>query len=124
MNQYGIVILSKYRSVTGMRRDNFCSWLEKYGKQGIEPMSKRPINDALSRCGRVEKSLNIDLDEEYVKDNGLSLIGLLEYSSEDEILGRPVPDGIEFEIGANIRNGMASLRSACKKYFEFCEATK
>ena len=33
---------------------------------------------------------------------------------------RSAPKGIDFAGGANIKNGMASLRSAAKKYFEFC----
>ena len=118
-----IYLIKEYES-DKMRREEFRSWLEQYGRKGKEPMSKRPIDDALSRCSRVEKSLNLDLDTEYKKDGGDSLVDYLEYTSDDERLGRPAPEGIEFETGANIKNGMASLRSATKKYFEFCEATK
>lgn len=30
-----------------MRKEAFKLWLETYGKHGVEPMSKRPIDDAL-----------------------------------------------------------------------------
>lgn len=40
-----------------MRKEAFKLWLETYGKHGVEPMSKRPIDDALSRCNRIEKDL-------------------------------------------------------------------
>ena len=45
-----------------MRKEAFKLWLETYGKHGVEPMSKRPIDDALSRCNRIEKGLAVDLD--------------------------------------------------------------
>lgn len=100
-----------------MRDDAYRNWLQ--GK-----ISSRPISDSISRCRRVEESLRIDLDEEYLKDGGRSLIDLLKYSSEHERLNRPAPKGINFSPGSNIKNGMASLRSAVKKYFEFCHATE
>ena len=45
-----------------MRKEAFKLWLETYGKHGVEPMSKRTIDDALSRCNRIEKGLAVDLD--------------------------------------------------------------
>jgi len=87
-------------------------------------MSERPIDDALSRCARIEKSLNIDLDSEFNKDGGRAILACLEYTADDERIRKPAPVGIVFERGANIRNGMASLRNAARKYFEFCEYRK
>jgi hypothetical protein len=100
-----------------MRDDAYRNWLQ--GK-----ISSRPISDSISRCRRVEESLKMNLDEEFSKDGGRSLVELLEYSSEDESLNRLAPTGISFTPGSNIKNGMASLRSAVKKYFEFCHSTK
>ena len=107
-----------------MRRESFKAWLEKYGKLGVEPMSKRPIDDALSRCNRLETRLHVDLDVEYEKDRGDSFLDLLEYTKEDGSIGKEVPKGLFFKPGADLYNGMASLKSAAKKYFEFCTATK
>ncbi|WP_169788236.1 MULTISPECIES: hypothetical protein [Bacillota] len=100
-----------------MRDDAYRNWLQ--GK-----ISSRPISDSISRCRRIEESLRLDLDEEFAKDGGRSLVNLLEYSSEDESLNRPAPDGISFSPGSNIKNGMSSLRSAVKKYFEFCRSSR
>ena len=100
-----------------MRDDAYRNWLQ--GK-----ISSRPISDSISRCRRIEESLRLDLDEEFAKDGGRSLVNLLEYSSEDENLNRPAPDGISFSPGSNIKNGMSSLRSAVKKYFEFCRSSR
>lgn len=99
-----------------MQNYKFKGWLEDSG------ISKRPIADALSRCKRVESGLCLDLDLEYIKDKGTSLIDLLSYSADDERNQKPAPKEINFEKGANIRNGMASLRNAVKKYFEFCQS--
>ena len=51
-----------------MRKEAFKLWLETYGKHGVEPMSKRPIDDALSRCNRIEKGLAVDLDIDYERE--------------------------------------------------------
>lgn len=100
-----------------MRDQEYRDWLQ--GK-----ISSRPISDSISRCRRIEEGLKLKLDEEYQKDGGQSLVELLEYSADDERLNRPAPFGIDFVPGSNIRNGMASLRSAVKKYFEFCKSYK
>lgn len=100
-----------------MREEAYRNWLK--GK-----ISSRPISDSISRCRRIQDNLNLDLDEEYAKDSGYSLMELLEYSSEDERHKRPAPTGIVFSPGSNVRNGMASLHSAVKKYFEFCQSSR
>ena len=102
-----------------MREDAFRSWMASRGNIGL-----RPMGDAISRCKRVHKGLGINLDEEYAKDGGRSLIELLNYTEEDVLLNHPAPAGINFKPGANIKNGMASLKSAVNKYFEFCTETK
>lgn len=98
-----------------MREEEFRVWMINLGTMG-----KRPIADAMSRCRRIVSGLGVDLDAEYLKDGGESLIELLEYTAEDERLGQPAPKGINFAKGANIKDGMASLRGAVRKYFEFC----
>ncbi|EHQ4781980.1 hypothetical protein KQY44_002522 [Listeria monocytogenes] len=100
-----------------VRKGEFRTWLENKGTMG-----KHPIADALSRCKRLESSLQIDLDREFLNDQGERLISVFEYSTEDEKNNRQPPKGIQFESGSNIKNGMASLRSAGKKYFEFCSS--
>jgi|LSQX01.1.fsa_nt_gb hypothetical protein len=100
-----------------MRAEAFRNWL--HGK-----ISSKPISDCISRCCRIEECLKLDLDEEYIKDGGHNLIKLLEYSADDERLNKAAPKGITFMPGSNIRNGMSSLRSAVKKYFEFCRSYK
>ena len=100
-----------------MRDEAYRDWL-------LGKTSSRPISDSISRCRRIEEGLKLKLDEEYQKDGGQSLVELLEYSADDERLNRPEPSGIDFAPGSNIRNGMASLRSAVKKYFEFCQSYK
>ncbi len=100
-----------------MRDEAYRVWLK-------DKLSARPISDSISRCRRIEESLKLDLDEEYQKDNGKNLIVLLTYSADDERLNHPAPSGISFAPGSNIRNGMASLKAAATKYFEFCRSSR
>ena len=100
-----------------MRAEAFKIWMKNLGT-----MSDRPTGDAVSRCRRVEKGLNIDLDDVYAKDGGRSIISLLEYTTDDVRYNKPVPPGFIFKQGANLKDGIASLRAAAKKYFEFCQS--
>lgn len=102
-----------------MRENEFREWMSNLGT-----MQVRPIGDAVSRCRRVVRSLNIDLDEEYAKDRCISLLKVLDYTTEDARNGLPADPRFGFEPGANIKNGMASLRAAVNKYIEFCDTTR
>ena len=102
-----------------MREQEFRAWMMHMGT-----MQNRPIGDAISRCKRVCQALDIDLDEEFAKDGGISLLNELKYTSEDAKTNRPVDARFCFSQGANLKNGMASLKAAVKKYIEFCESVK
>ena len=98
-----------------MRDDEFRSWMEAQGN-----IQKRPIGDALSRCKRIETEMRISLDAEYAKDGGLNLLKTLAYTKADESRGLPAPEGLRIAEGANIYNAVSCIKSAAKKYFEFC----
>lgn len=100
-----------------MRENEFRRWMF-----GLGTMQLRPIGDAISRCRRVIKALRVDLDAEYIKDRCDSVLQKLQYTAEDEKQGIPVDVGFDFSPGANLRNGMASLRAAINKYVRFCES--
>ena len=102
-----------------MREDAFLAWMKSQGTMGT-----RPMGDAVSRCKRVCKGLGVSLDAEFIKDGGNGLLAQLEYTTEDARSGKAVSPGLGFAPGANLRNGMSSLRSAAKRYFEFCEHNK
>ena len=101
-----------------MRYNEFKSWMEN--NTSLQP---RPIADALSRVRRIENSLHLDMDLEYIKDGGNYVLNKLEYTATDESNCKQAPIGLTFKSGANIRNGMASLKAAAKQYFSFCQAT-
>ncbi|MDD6826981.1 MAG: hypothetical protein PUE12_12880 [Oscillospiraceae bacterium] len=75
-----------------------------------------------ARCHRVEIEMNIDLDEQFRKDNGTSLMTSLKYSKKEFRDGIRPSCGIHFEDGANMYSGMHSLRASVKKYFDFKQA--
>lgn len=105
------------REVRSLRKEAFRAWL--YGR-----IMQRSISDALSRCSRVENAFKLDLDAEYHTDRGRAVLNSLEYTVDDERLNRPAPPQLEFKEGANIKEGMASLRSAVRTYCNFCRSTE
>ena len=107
-----------------MKKESFETWLKgNYTARNKVP-NIHHISNQLSRCGRLEKCMRLDLDQEYLENGGNSLMEKLQYSAEDQASGKPAPDGIIFKEGADIRNGMASLRSAARDYFRFCRSFK
>lgn len=50
-----------------MRRGSYRAWL-------TNKIENKPISDYISRCERVEISLQVDLDNEYLKDRGKELL--------------------------------------------------
>ncbi len=97
-----------------MRKEEFSAWME--GK-----IKSKPISDCLSRCRKVEVTLNVDLDEEYKKDKGNELISRLQYSPADERAKKPANPAFGFKEGASIRFRFTDLRSAVNRYFKFCD---
>lgn len=72
-----------------------------------------------ARCHRVEMEMNVDLDEQFLKDRGITLLLQMKYSRKDSRDGLKPKCGITFDDGADIYTGMHSLRASVKKYFEF-----
>ena len=72
-----------------------------------------------ARCMRIEEELNIDLDDEYRKDRGSSLLDRLKYSREEQRQRKQPRCGLKFGENVDIYTGMNSLRASVRKYFEF-----
>lgn len=98
-----------------MRKIEYSNWLKNHVTDAV-------IANYISRCNRVERELNIDLDIEFAKDSGKCLIHKLTYTKEDQLYNSPVKCDILFTNKANVYNGMSSLRNAVNNYFEFCKA--
>ena len=107
-----------------MRKEEFRRWIETGCGNRKKSLSAPVIADALSRCSRIERDGKVDLDQEYLKDGGKSILELLKYSAEDARTHKLPPEGFEFSSNANIKAGLASLKNAATRYFEFCEDCK
>lgn len=99
-----------------MRSKAFSIWLNKYVTGPV-------VSDYIKRCQRVESNLKIDLDDEFVKDQGSALLEKLKYTAEDQANNRPLKCNIYFQAGSNLKSGMSSLKTAVSRYFEFCCTT-
>ena len=79
-------------------------------------LDQRTIDSRLSNLRRIESAYG-DLDELYDKGGFASLQQELTYSSKDARFNRPNLSRIE--IAGDIRNGLATLKSAIQKYALF-----
>ncbi|MDR2574245.1 MAG: hypothetical protein LBC94_07920 [Desulfovibrio sp.] len=96
---------------------------EEYFKYFLEDkgLTQRAISDYISRCRRIENKksgLGVNLDNEYARDKGKSLLNLLTYTRGDQNLNIKPP--IIFQKNSDIYNGMRSIKSAATSYFKFC----
>lgn len=91
----------------------YSNWLQSYVTPSV-------VTNYISRCQRVENNLHIDLDDEFVKDFGKSLLEKLTYSIDDQIHNRPLRCNIFFNSNSDLKAGMRSLKTAVNNYFEFC----
>jgi hypothetical protein len=94
-------------------RGEYKDWLHRQG------YGDGTIVAQLHRVGRVEEHYG-DLDAHFERDGLASVLEALTYSTEDERRGRPNPTKIPF-VG-NIRNNLASYKSAVLWYRRFRES--
>lgn len=94
-----------------MQRELFDTWLRERAFNNI-----RVISDNKSRCSRVERDLNVDLDDEFARDRLANLLATLNYTAEDERNHVPLPGNIHM---AHPRAGLSSLKNAVVNYLAF-----
>ena len=96
-----------------MQKELFREWLEKKGYESN-------VGSLVSRVMRIDQYYNVD--EYYQKSAYEELIEFLTYSKNDE------KEGLEpiaiIPIEGDYYDGLASLKSAAKKYYEFLNETK
>lgn len=98
-----------------MKEDEFKAWLEGKGQ------SQRSIGSRISNIKVLERVWG-DIDY-CLNDRGANtLLEQLKYSTEDKRHNRPNLSPIEFSDGADIYNGLATLRSALTLYVNFRSA--
>lgn len=86
--------------------------------QGATEKTRR---DLLSRCDRVCRCEQCDLDEEWDKDRCAHILELFTYTVADERAGR-LPNH-HVKIDGNVRIGTSALRAALVKYVNFKNET-
>ena len=93
-----------------MKEESFKNWLIQNGQD------TRTIQSRISNCKTVERYEG-NLDDHFIKDNGLSLLEKLSYSTGDE--RKNISAKHKIPINGNIRNGSATLKQATKLYMTF-----
>ena len=95
-------------------KSTFRPWL---GRRGY---NDKTVQSRMSGATRVENYYG-NLDEHFDRDQLRTVLDELEYSVEDEHLGKSNPSKIK--INGNIRDGLASCKSATNLYCEFRKET-
>ncbi len=96
-----------------MKKDAFREWI-------ISKRTPRSASDCISRCRQVEESIGIDLDQEYEKDLGQSVLSILNYGRREANKGIPAPKQFSFCQHSNVVQRLCDLRCSVKQYFLFC----
>ncbi|MCQ2089848.1 MAG: hypothetical protein MJY93_06325 [Fibrobacter sp.] len=96
-----------------MQEGRFRDWLVN-----VKGLTAGPVSDALSRCRRLERDLNIDFDRKFSENCFQDVLDMLTYSAADAAAGVGSPGNIQ--INGNVQRGMASLKNAAKLYYDFC----
>ena len=96
-----------------MRIDEFRLWLE-------QKRTKRAVCDCISRCKKVETSLNIDLDDEFLSNAGETVYKALHYGKREADQGVEFPTTFGFKANCNQIQRFTDLRASVKQYFMFC----
>lgn len=89
--------------------EEFKNWLEIQGYHTT-------VVDILANCKRVNNTYN--LDKEYSKDHGKSLLELFSYSAEDKRNNNPLKHSVYIGNGDN-KYITDQLKSSIRKYMEF-----
>ncbi len=92
-----------------MQEEAFRAWLE--GQYQSNTISSR-----ISNCRNIEKSEG-DLDDHFLKDQGIDLLQRLNYTKNDEQNNLPAKHHIH--IDGDVYNGTSTLKQAASLYFNF-----
>ncbi|MCC7520624.1 MAG: DUF91 domain-containing protein [Flavobacteriaceae bacterium] len=94
-----------------MKLEEFKSWLFK--ENGNDP---KTVQSRISNCKTVE-NYEGDLEKHFIKDNGLSLLERLNYTSDDQ--RNELSPKHKIPINGDKRTGSATLKHAVKLYMNF-----
>ena len=93
-----------------MQDEDFREWLEIVDKRPLPQ-----VRDNISRIKRVEDSLNLNLDTEYINEQCESVLNKLDLSNAEFLKTVNLPTDIA---------GLSSLKTAVRKYVKFCDQMK
>lgn len=97
-----------------MQVDAFREWIAQF-------RSMRSANDCISRCKKVERTIDVNLDDEYAADKGKNVLAILSYGQKEANAGEDSPVDFSFKANSNCVQRYTDLRCSVKKYFEFLE---
>ncbi|WP_281982677.1 AAA family ATPase [Thalassorhabdomicrobium marinisediminis] len=95
-----------------MKEDEFRVWLESKG------MDRGGVSSRLSSVKRVEQVLD-GLDDLAMNQTREAFLKPFTYTSEDKRLGKPNPSPLSFSEGADLYNGLSSIRTALGHFHDF-----
>lgn len=95
-----------------MKEDDFRAWLESKG------MDSNAASSRVSSVKRVNQVVD-DLEGLALDQSRESFLEPYTYTSEDKRLGKPNPSPLSFSEGADLYNGLSSIRTALGHFHDF-----
>ncbi len=92
-----------------MNKEKFRTWAINEGK------NKKVISDTMSRLGKIERELGIDIEKSYKKDKCAYLLSLFEHSGKNDEMSKY---NTSLPIG---KYSMSTYKYAIKQYLKFKE---
>lgn len=98
-----------------MKKVEFKEWLENNSN-----LQHRAISDTASRCKRIEKAFDVDIEKAYKKDKCVSLLKKVSYGKKDKDKGLLPPKELNLD-SKNVVTNISQLRYALRRYIDYIE---
>ena len=93
--------------------------IEEYKEWALSREDEKTVDEFIHFCQEVEKYHEVDLDEEWEKDQGSNICKTLYYDATSKKLHNPILCKVPIPYAVNQRVYVARIRHSVKDYFTY-----
>jgi hypothetical protein len=93
--------------------------IDEYKEWALEREDEKTVDEFIHFCQEVEKYHEVDLDEEWAKDQGSEICLTLYYDQNLKKLHNPIKCKVPIPYAVNQRAYVARIRHSVKSYFTY-----